>query len=54
MKWPWRKVRRDIDQAEERLADLAVRQAVTGAGLKKIREENGFIRMLRESMGPVQ
>jgi hypothetical protein len=54
MKWPWHKARRDIDQAQERLDDLARRRAATGAELRQIREENGFMRMVRESMGPAR
>ena len=54
MKWPWRKARRNIDQAEQRLTELTERSAITGAGLRQIREENGFIRMVRESMGPAR
>ncbi len=51
MRWPWHKVRRDLDEAEQRLTDLAKRRAATGAELRQIREENGFIRMVREAMG---
>lgn len=54
MKWPWHKARRDIDEAQRRLENLAERRATTGAELRQIREENGFMRMVRESMGGAQ
>ena len=53
MKWP-RKFSTGSRQAAQRLADLEQRQNKVEAGIVQFRQENGFIRMVRESMGPAR
>lgn len=52
MRWP-RRWSTGKKEAEQRLVDLERRQERVEDGMAQFRRENGFIRMVRESMGPL-
>lgn len=54
MKWPRPHLSTKNDAAAQRLAELEQRQERVSEVAEKFRRENGFIRMVRESMGPIR